>query len=94
MLIVKAIGGLDILGGVLLVLSVSTTPLFAIFFILKGIWSIISSVGSGYYADWMGAVDLLTGIGLYLVLNGITNGIFKIVGIAMILKGLYTYASG
>lgn len=68
-------------------------PIFtymSIFYLLKGIWSIVSSIASGFFYDWMGALDFITGIALMLIFYGTILDFFWIIGVAHILKGLYS----
>lgn len=82
----------DIISGIFLILTLGfpLVRLLALFCIGKGIWSIISSVAMGYFTDWMGGIDTIAGICLNLVYNGSSSGLFSIVGIVMIVKGLYS----
>ena len=90
------VGLLDLLAGILLAFSITGffSTFFIYFAIIKGIWSIISSVITGYYYDWMGLTDLLIGIGLLLLNFGISHPFFMFVGAVMILKGIYTLIYG
>lgn len=97
MLIVKIFGTLDLLAGVILLFNIHNplTNIFVFYCIMKGIWSIISSIAASYYFDWMGLTDLLNGICLLLVrFNIFFPNLFKIVGVIMIIKGLYIILSG
>jgi len=62
----------------------------SIIYILKGVWSMISSIAAGYYFDWMGGLDFIIGITLLLIFSGVTFSFFWIIGLAHILKGIYT----
>ncbi len=62
----------------------------AIFYLLKGIWSIVSSIAYGFFYDWMGALDFIAGIALMLIFYGTIFDFFWIIGVAHILKGLYS----
>lgn len=57
---------------------------------LKGAWSIVSSVAYSYWYDWMGVLDLLAGLVMILIFYGNIFSFFWIVGLAHIMKGLYT----
>ena len=61
----------------------------SIFYLLKGMWSLVSSLAAGYFYDWMGALDFIAGIALLLIFYGTVLNFFWIIGIAHILKGLY-----
>ncbi|MCW1296262.1 MAG: hypothetical protein OH319_01110 [Candidatus Parvarchaeota archaeon] len=56
-------------------------------YIIKGSWSIFSSASVGYYYDWMGFVDMTTGISLLFAYYNVYN--FNIFGVIMIIKGLF-----
>ena len=62
----------------------------SIFYLLKGGWSVVSSLAAGYFYDWMGTLDFITGIALLLIFYGTVLNFFWIIGIAHILKGLYS----
>jgi len=88
----QILGVVDIIVGVLLI----TRPEFSfirflgLFSLGKGVWSIFSSMIMGYFLDWMGALDVLSGISLLMLHAGSSSGIFTILGISILLKGLYS----
>lgn len=90
----RILGLIDIFAGIMLIVM----PHFSFLMILgffcmgKGIWSIFSSFAMGYFFEWMGTLDLITGICLYLLSSGTSFGLFVIVGITIIMKGLYSMA--
>jgi len=95
------LGILDIIVGVVLGLATGNPFLgssivfgFGIIWILKGLFSIFSSMASGFYFDILGVMDLFTGIFLLLATNGIVFGFFLYLGILMVLKGLYSFVMG
>ena len=57
---------LDILGGICLAFSwIGTlTSLIGLFILVKGLFSIVGSLASKYYFDWMGWIDLIVGMSL------------------------------
>lgn len=62
---------------------------FIFYFILKGFWSLGTSVGSGYLFDWLGVIDLAIGIVLFLMKSNMSMGFFSIIGWAEVVKGGY-----
>ncbi len=60
-------------------------------YILKGVWSMTSSIFAGYLYDWMGALDFIAGIAMLLIFGGTIFSFFWIIGVAHVLKGLYTF---
>ena len=95
------LGFLDICGGALLGFSllpgVAGNPLFfwfGIVFLLKGIYSLFTAIGSGFYFDILGIMDTVSGVFLLLTLIGVTNEIFLYLGIGMVIKGIYSMLMG
>ena len=92
MVIVAVLSILDILGGSLLIFRIG--GLFAIAFGFfhtgKGIFSLGSSFLKRYFFDWMGWVDLITGIGFILFSENVY--VLSTFGIATIAKGSYCLA--
>ena len=83
---------MDVLGG-LSVLNASFSILvgyLAYAHLVKGGFSFIGSILSGYFFDWMGVVDLVGGIVLLLINFHVTLGFFPTVGWILIGKGIYT----
>jgi len=97
MLIVAFLSVIDIFGGLFVInnhmfLFVKNfITYFVFYFILKGFWSLATSLGSGYLFDWLGVIDLLLGIILLLMGNNISFGFFYIIGWAEIAKGGYCF---
>jgi len=56
---------------------------------LKGLFSIFSSLGAGYWFDWMGFVDILTAIALLLFSFGVPATFFTTIAWIIIFKGIY-----
>lgn len=67
---------------------------FGIIAILKGIYSVLTAAGAGFFLDVLGWLDLIVGILLLLVNWGIVFPFFVYVGILLILKGLYSFFVG
>lgn len=62
----------------------------AVYSLLKGFFSFLSSVGMRYYFDWMGIVDVLVGISLFLTMWGFPSVFFQTIGVIALLKGIYS----
>lgn len=95
------LGLLDLLLGFTLALSgiIDFTGNSLIFFlfiiaILKGVYSILTAAGAGFYFDLLGVFDLVAGIFLYLVFTGMHFHFFLYIGIIVILKGVYSILFG
>lgn len=88
----QILGLIDILAGIMLIIrpELSFLRFLAFFCLGKGIWSLFSCFAMGYFTDWMGGIDTLAGICLFLLSKGTSFGIFSIVGVVMIVKGLYS----
>jgi len=97
MLIVALLSVIDIFGGFFVInehmfLFVKNFIIYFVFyFILKGFWSLATSLGSGYLFDWLGVIDLVLGVILLLMKNDISLGFFSIIGWAEIAKGGYCF---
>jgi hypothetical protein len=63
----------------------------AAYSLLKGVLSFLSSIGIGYYFDWMGVIDIITGFVLLLLMWGFSFGFIKTIGAIAILKGIYSF---
>jgi hypothetical protein len=82
----------------LILLTYSSISLFhslvgymAAYSLLKGVISLLSSIGIGYYFDWMGTIDIIGGIMLLLLMWGFSFGFIQTVGVIVILKGAYCF---
>ena len=64
------------------------------FHIIKGALSLLGSISSGYFFDWMGGIDLLAGIAVLFRGTNLLTTFFSIVMILLIIKGLYTLTRG
>ncbi|RLJ01607.1 MAG: hypothetical protein DRP11_04115, partial [Candidatus Aenigmatarchaeota archaeon] len=70
-----------------------TISLLAFLSILKGLYSILTSIGSGFYFDILGFLDLLGGFALLLLAQGLHHGIFVWIGALILLKGIISTVS-
>lgn len=65
---------------------------------IKGFTSLIGSIASGYYLDWMGITDILAAVMIMLIPLPVVGDFFKTiasyVGIVMAIKGLYSMIWG
>jgi len=81
---------LDLIAGGLLLLNLNYYVNYvAAFMLLKGLFSIISSFGMGYWFDWMGFIDIITSISLFLFSFGLPASIFKTIAWLIVAKGVY-----
>ena len=68
--------------------------LLALILILKGIWSVGLAAANHFYFDLIGLLDLASGILLVVATFGFFMDLFSMVGIALILEGIYTVVVG
>lgn len=88
---------LDMFSGLIL-LTYGSISLFhsfvsymAAYSLLKGVISFLSSIGMGYYFDWMGIIDMIGGIALLFLMWGFSFGFIQTIGAIVILKGAYCF---
>ena len=83
---------LDFLGAFLLVWSFPGTFMFvvALLLLIKGIWSMISSLAAGFYYDVFGFVDFAAAMVLLIVNFGTPLGLAWIIGAILAVKAAYT----
>ena len=88
----QTLSAIDIIIGLLLIIrpEFSFIRILGLISLGKGLWSLVSCIVVGYFSDWMGILDTLAGIALLLLHGGSSFGLFSILGILMILKGLYS----
>ncbi len=91
-MIVAILSFLDVVGGSLLTFQVGglLAIAFGLFHFFKGIFSLGSSYAVGYLFDWMGWVDLITGVGLFLFSENVF--VLSSFGLITLLKGVYCLA--
>ena len=95
------LGIIDIIGGVILALATGgyiggSDFLFylAVFFLLKGIWSLLTAMAGGFYFDLLGITDIVAAVSMFLITAGVVSGVFLWIGVILILKGIYSAAVG
>jgi hypothetical protein len=102
-MILSILGIVDIIAGIILV--VGGLPQFpgnsfvvgiAAIMIIKGLWSWISNVASpeGLNIDPMGILDILIGLLVLLVFSGVFFSFFALLGVLVIIKGVYSFVVG
>jgi hypothetical protein len=64
------------------------------FLALKGVWSILTAAAANFYFDIIGILDLVAGVLLIITTTGLVAHLFVYVGIALILKGVYSLIMG
>lgn len=84
----------DVLSGILLYFHPSFAAGLLIYFsiicLAKGGWSILSAVISRFYFEFLGLLDVVVGIFLFMLSRGISLPFFSIFGIIIILKGIWS----
>ena len=84
---------LDLLAGFLIIIRKDFGFVvlgFGLFMLIKGAYSFFTAVSSGYWLDWMGAVDMLAGICLMLIYVGFGPAALVTIGGIVIAKGAYS----
>jgi hypothetical protein len=84
---------LDFLGAFLLFLAIPSSEFalaIGILLLLKGLWTIFSSVSSGFYFEFLGAIDFLAAIFLVGTYFGALSEVAWIFGLFLLLKAIYT----
>ena len=90
-MIVAILGLLDIIAGITILYSVKfLTGYMAYIIFFKGLITVISNISEGNYLEWMGLVDVITGIILALLSFGVQVGFFTTIGWIILLKGSYS----
>jgi uncharacterized membrane protein HdeD (DUF308 family) len=97
----ELLGIIDIISGVVLAVSTSFNLAgsgialwIGIFMLLKGVYSVLTAAGAGFYFDVLGWLDLIAAASLFIVFFGVANEFFVYFGILMILKGIYSFVMG
>jgi len=91
MVVVLLLGIADLIAAFLLVnpgVFVTIAFIFGVLHLIKGISSIIGGIISGFFFEFMGAIDLLTGICLIFVWD------IPYLWIPLAIKGLYSVVTG
>ena len=60
--------------------------------IIKGLYSVVTAAGGGFYFDLLGWLDLIVGVLLFLATGGVKFNWFLWIGIFMVAKGVYSIA--
>lgn len=95
------LGVVDLLAGAILALHPllsaagnGTVLLIMVFFIAKGLYSVVAAVAVGFYFDLLGYLDVLAALCLVLLYTGIAGDLFMYVGLAIVVKGIYSFVMG
>ncbi len=93
MVILTVLSLLDMLGGTALIFRIGGlfAMIFGIFHLSKGIFSLGSSFVNRFWFDWMGIIDLISGILLFLFYDNIY--VISSFGFATLAKGAYSLAT-
>jgi len=86
------LSAIDIVIGYCL-MSSSLHSLFGYFtyiMLAKGFLSVIGSLTANYLFDWMGYLDVITGIVLLLTTMNVSFGFFPAIGFLLLAKGVYS----
>jgi uncharacterized membrane protein HdeD (DUF308 family) len=101
MVFVAILGILDIIFGAVLAASTFAelsgnvwVMLFGVLAIIKGLYSVATAAGAGFYLDVLGWLDLVVGVMLLMVNWGFGFPFFLYFGILLILKGIYSFFVG
>lgn len=90
-MIVFILSAIDLFAGGLLLLNQNflLNYIAAIMF-FKGFFSVVSSLGVGYWFDWMGWTDIISAVVLGLFAFGLPASMFAYVAYLVIFKGSYS----
>ncbi len=84
----------DILSGILLFFHpgfwLKLILYLAIISLMKGGWSLMTAFASRFYLDFLGFLDIIAGISLLFLYHESILPFFTILGIAMVMKGLWS----
>ena len=101
MTLLVILGILDIIIGIALAVSpgislVASGVIMAlgVIALLKGLYSVGTAAGAGFFLDIMGWLDLIAALFLFMSYWGWAFGFFLYAGILMVIKGLYSFAMG
>ena len=96
-MILLILGLLDVVAGIALGLTrgfpmVNNPLLFylGVFFILKGLYSLLAAAAAGYFVSVMSWFDLLAGVFHLWANTGAQYPFFLYLGVVMVIKGLYS----
>jgi len=91
MVLVLILSIIDVVAGGFLLLSAPVfANYFAFIFLIKGLFSLLSSFSMCYFFDWMGFVDVIVGIVFGLMSFGLFFGFYTTIGWIVLLKGIYS----
>jgi hypothetical protein len=91
-MITLILSAIDMLSGSLLLLNLKIfLNYIAGIMLLKGAFSLLSSLGAGYWFDWMGFIDVISGAALLLFAFGLPAAIFGTLAWIVIFKGIYSF---
>ncbi len=98
-MILIILGIIDIILGVFLALSgpmkgIDILLIIGIIAFLKGCYSLLTAFAAGFFLDFLGVLDLLTGIFLLMAFYGFWYHFFIYIGILMFIKGFYSIIMG
>lgn len=84
----------DIASGILLyfhpAFALNLFIYFSIICLAKGGWSILSAIISRFYFEFLGILDVIVGVFLFMLSRGMSFSFFSIFGVIIILKGIWS----
>ena len=90
------VGVLDIIAGILIYSSrsfnLNLNPviiLLSLFYFCLGVWVLGININIKNYLEWKGMVDIVTAMCLFLIYSGSVFGAFGIIGIIILIKGIF-----
>ena len=94
-MITLILSAMDLVCGGLLLLNLNfLLNIIAGIMLMKGAFSLLSSLGVGYWFDWMGWLDVIGGAALLLFAFGIPAAIFANLAWIIVFKGIYSLVRG
>ncbi len=85
---------MDILAASFVLLHLKIVPLvllLALFIFLKSLFSLLSSMAHNSYTDWMGAIDFLAAVGMFVFILADTNSFVRTTAVLLLIKGVYSF---
>lgn len=92
MIIVTILNILDIIAGTSLIADISFLLYpFGLFHLIKGGWTIYTSIKQGFFFEVLGGIDFMGGIAMLLMHWEISSPYFLLLGIVMVVKGVFCF---
>ncbi|MDD5181590.1 MAG: hypothetical protein PHC66_00260 [Candidatus Nanoarchaeia archaeon] len=95
MVLVAILNALDVMAGITLIANIGFLLLpLGLFHFVKGGWTLYTSFKQGFFFEVLGGIDFLGGICCILAYHGIIPVSFLVIGIIMVIKGVFCFMIG